>query len=308
MGPRSTPTPSFFLQRALWLLGLSVLAAAFWLISANSLRAAPSAELWDRWTAHDAASSETIDHSAWDRFVKAYVSEHEDGVNRVAYGRVNRADRQALEDYIRGLTETSISRFNRDEQQAFWINLYNALTVKIVLDHYPVASIRDIDISPGFFSDGPWGAEIITVENEPVSLDDIEHRILRPIWRDPRIHYAVNCASIGCPNLLTRAVTAENAEGYLDEGARAYINDKRGAEVRGGDLIVSSIYDWFEADFGGNEAGVIAHLRRYADQDLAAKLAGITSISDDRYDWDLNDATPRKQSRRKVNAWPDRGS
>ena len=91
-------------------------------------------------------------------------------------------------------------------------------------------------------------------------------------------------------------MTAQNAEEYLDAGARAYVNHPRGAEVRDGRLVVSSIYDWFQADFGGNDAGVIAHLKRYADEDLKAELAEVTSIDDDRYNWDLNDAAPRKGS------------
>ena len=104
---------------------------------------------------------------------------------------------------------------SRDEQLAYWINLYNALTVKVILDHYPVKSILDIDISPGWFSIGPWGKKLVAVEGVEISLDDIEHRILRPIWRDPRIHYALNCAAVGCPNLLREAFTGATAEVLL---------------------------------------------------------------------------------------------
>jgi len=155
-----------------------------------------------------------------------------------------------------------VSKLNRPEQQAYWINLYNALTVQVVLDHYPVETIRDIDISPGLFSDGPWGKKLVTIEAEPVSLDDIEHRILRPIWRDPRIHYAVNCASVGCPDLLARAYRTDDMDQTLTANAVAYINSARGVALKGGEVSVSSIYDWFEADFGGNEAGVLKHLRQ----------------------------------------------
>ncbi len=296
MGRSRTSRLSTPFQQAARLLSLTALAAVIWAITAGSPQAAPRAELWDRWTAHDAGATAEIDHGAWDVFLRAHVSEHDDGVNRIAYGQVSGEDRQALAAYLDRLAATPISRFNRDQQRAYWINLYNALTVKVVLDNYPVESIRDIDISPGLFADGPWGAELITVEGEALTLDDIEHRILRPIWRDPRIHYAVNCASIGCPNLMAEAVTAQNADAYLDAGATAYVNHPRGAEVRDGRLVVSSIYSWFEEDFGGNDAGVIAHLKRYADRELKAALAEVTSIDDDRYDWDLNDAAPRKGS------------
>ena len=117
-----------------------------------------------------------------------------------------------------------VSGLGRDEQCAYWINLYNALTLEVVLDHYPVDSIRDIDISPGLFSQGPWGKKLITVEGEQVSLNDIEHRILRPIWRDPRIHYAINCASLGCPNLQPRPFTGRTLDHALDLAAMRFVD------------------------------------------------------------------------------------
>ena len=141
-------------------------------------------------------------------------------------------NKRRLNSYVAGLTAIPISRYNRSEQRAYWINLYNALTVKLVLEHYPIGSIRDIDISPGLFADGPWKRKLVEVENEVLSLNDIEHRILRPIWRDPLIHYAVNCASVGCPNLLTMAFTAANTDDLLNAAALDYINSPRGAPNR----------------------------------------------------------------------------
>ncbi len=276
-------------------LGLNaalLLALALPLGAASSIEAlfAPRAELWERWTAHDSVSSASIDHAAWDRFLKTYLSKDKDGVNRFAYARITDANRRVLNDYIGGLTRRSISRYNRSEQLVYWINLYNGLTVKVVLDHYPVKSIRDIDISPGWFSDGPWDKKLITIENESLSLNDIEHRILRPIWRDPRIHYAVNCAAVGCPNLQPMAFTATNAEAMLSKAARDYINNPRGVRLEDGSLIVSSIYVWFQEDFGDSDAGVIAHLKRYASPELQAELARTERIDSHGYDWTLNGA------------------
>ncbi len=134
---------------------------------------------------------------------------------------------------------------------------------------------------------------LIEVEGEAVSLNDIEHRILRPIWRDPRVHYALNCASIGCPDLRAAAFTAENAEALLDTAARAYVNHPRGARVENDRLTVSSIYAWFREDFGGTEAGVIAHLKRYAGPELAKALETATDIGGYEYDWALNAAAQR---------------
>ena len=249
---------------------------------------APKSELWERWTAHDAASTRTIDHAKWDAFLATYLEEDAKGLNRIAYARVSDADKVALRAYIDSLAAVEISGYARPEQYAYWTNLYNALTVQVILDHYPVASIQDIDISPGFLSNGPWGAELVTVEGEKLTLNDIEHRILRPIWRDPRLHYAVNCAAVGCPNLAGKAYTGATMDAMLEDAARAYVNDPRGVQIGQDGLVVSSIYIWFQDDFGGDDAGVIGHLKKYAEPSLAQKLDAAKEIDGHAYDWSLN--------------------
>ncbi|MCB1772151.1 MAG: DUF547 domain-containing protein [Gammaproteobacteria bacterium] len=259
-------------------------------VSANAFERllAPKAELWERWTAHERADSRQISHASWDAFLQKYVRPGEDRFNRVAYAAVTAADRATLEGYIEDLAGIRISGYTRAEQFAYWVNLYNALTVKVVLDHMPVDSIRDIDISPGFFADGPWRKKLLAVEGEPVSLDDIEHRILRPIWREPRVHYAVNCASVGCPNLQPVAFTAANTESLLAQAARDYVNHARGVSVTADGLVLSSIYNWFAPDFD-SDGGVLAHIRSYAEAPLRERL-GTLPIVDYTYDWRLNGA------------------
>ena len=255
----------------------------------SPLSAAPKAELWEKWQAHDPNARTAIDHSLWDQFLAAYVEAGADGVNTLRYGEVTAADRQKLAAHIHGLITTRVSRFARATQMAYWINLYNALTVKVVLDHYPVATILDIDISPGLFSNGPWGKKLVTIEGEQLSLDDIVHRILRPIWKDPRIHYVVNCASIGCPNLATRAFTAARLEEMLDAAARDYVNHPRGVAHADKRIIGSKLFDWYRSDFGANDRGVIEHLRWFAAPELSRRLASASRIDSYRYDWALND-------------------
>jgi len=250
--------------------------------------AAPAAEPWPRWEAHDPDSDRTIEHEVWTQLLDEYLRPGDDGVVRFDYAGVSSADQRRLDAYIERLAAIDIPAYQRDEQLAYWINLYNALTIDVVLDHYPVESIRDIDISPGLFSSGPWGASLITVDGVDLSLDQIEHRILRPVWDDPRIHYAVNCASIGCPDLQPVAFTADNTESLLERGAHEYVNHPRGAAFDDDELIVSSIYEWFQADFGGTEAGVLEHLREYAEPELRHRLAERTAYDDHRYDWTLN--------------------
>ncbi|WP_422367096.1 DUF547 domain-containing protein [Pelagibius sp.] len=250
---------------------------------------APSSDLWPRWERHSPASPNEIDFSAWDAFLKRNVVIGSDGVHRVDYGAIAAGQAASLDAIVTDLAAVPISEFARDQQFAFWVNLYNAVTVKVIVDHYPVETIRDIDISPGFFSEGPWDKELVAVEGEALTLNDIEHRILRPIWDDPRIHYAVNCASIGCPNLAVSAFTGGGLEAQLDTAARGYINDPRGVSIVGERVTVSKIYDWFHEDFGGSTKSVLAHLQRYAEPALATRLQEIGTIEDTAYDWSLND-------------------
>ncbi|MFZ5863924.1 MAG: DUF547 domain-containing protein [Nitrospirota bacterium] len=259
------------------------------LLASGEVHGAPRAERWTFWDASRSDSAVPVDHTAWDRFLASYlISEHPSGINRVRYADVTTADRKGLKAYLAQLQAVKVRRLNRTEQKAYWINLYNALTVDVMLDHIPVASIMEVNISPGLLSRGPWGKKLVAVEGQDLALDDIEHRILRPIWQDPRVHYALNCASLGCPNLQPKAFTAENTELMLDQAAQEYTNHPRGVTVKNGRIVVSSIYVWFQDDFGGTDAGVLAHIRRYADDRLRRKLERITRISDHAYDWRIN--------------------
>ena len=251
--------------------------------------ALPTAELGDRhWAIADAASLETVDHGAWDTFLATHVDTDPAGVNRVAYAAVTVDDRAALDAYLDRLQATPVSRLSRDEQLAFWVNLYNARTVALILDHYPVDSIRDIRFR--LFSFGPWEEPLMTVADRTLSLNDVEHRIIRPIWRDQRVHYVLSCAASGCPNLGLRAYTGETIDRMMDEAARAYVNDPRGASFDGnGRLTVSKIYGWFREDFGGDHPGVLAELRRHAAAPLRDRLEGRERVDAYAYDWSLND-------------------
>jgi hypothetical protein len=268
----------------------AVVLAVGWLGVADAqLFGPPKSDLWPRWEKHNAADTRTIDHAAWDAFLAKYLdTKHPSGINRMNYKAVSPEDRKKLEQYLAGLQAIPISTYNRNEQRAYWINLYNAETVKVILDHYPVASIRKIKIPPGFFTIGPWDGKIMTVEGEKLSLNDIEHRILRPIWKDARVHYAVNCASLGCPNLAGVAYTGQNTDRMLSELGRAYVNHPRGVTLNFNRLKVSSIYVWFQDDFGGSTAGVVKHLREFARPELAKQLEGYDGSLADEYDWELN--------------------
>lgn len=242
---------------------------------------------------HVAGSTKTVDHSAFDRILAAHVVESPDGINRVDYARLKKEAHQNLKGYIASLEAADVKSLDRPEQFAFWANLYNARTLDIVLDKYPLKSIKDISLGGGLVAlvtGGPWKAKVVRVGGAELSLDDIEHTILRGTFKDPRVHYSVNCASLGCPNLMRKAFTGADLEAQLDAGARAYVNHPRGIRVGGGKVHASSIYDWFSKDFGGTAGGVLDHVRRYAEPALKKKLEGMSEIAEYGYDWSLNDA------------------
>jgi hypothetical protein len=227
---------------------------------------------------------------SWDNLLAKYVRAGSDGLNRVDYAgwKANAADMAALNAVVTAFAAMPVSTLPKPEQFCVWANLYNALTVQVVLGRFPVRSIRDIKSNP--LALGPWKDKRITVQGARLSLDDIEHTILRKQWREPRVHYAVNCASIGCPNLGRRGWRSESLEADLTTAARAFINSPRGVTVaRAGQVRVSSIYQWFKVDFGNTDAGVLAHFRQYAAPALAAQLANARIVGND-YDWSINAA------------------
>jgi hypothetical protein len=236
-----------------------------------------------------ASAAVKVDHGPWTQLLATYVVPAADGVNRVDYAAFKANGRAALKAYLDKLQSIDPATLSRNEQFAYWANLYNAKTIDVVLEAYPVASIKDIKLGGGILASGPWSKKILKIAGIELSLDDIEHNILRPYFKDPRVHYAVNCASIGCPNLGREAFTAAQLEAQLDHGARDYVNHPRGFSSAGGKLQASKIYSWFEKDFGGGAAGVLDHARRYAAGPLADKLRTARSIAGYDYDWRLND-------------------
>ncbi len=242
--------------------------------------AAPKSDLWAYWDESNNANNTTISHQAWDSLLNKYLTvsgQH----HLFDYADVSPTDKQALKVYIKSLTSLDSRTYSKPQQYAYWVNLYNAITVDLIIDSYPIKSITKLG---GLFSFGPWGEKVVKITGKDLTLNDIEHRILRPIWNDPRTHYAVNCASLGCPNLQLSAFTAENTETLLEQAASHFINSDKGVISDGGNAQLSSIYEWFIIDFGGDKAGVIAHIKQYRND---VNLSTESTITYD-YDWSLN--------------------
>ena len=218
-------------------------------------------------------------NAPYNAFLSKYVSSV-NGINLVAYDKVTPADRAQLQAYIEKLSTMDIEALPRDAEMATWFNLYNAKTIDLILENYPTKSIRKIS--------NPWKRKRLVVNGKKMSLDDIEHGTVRRKYNEPRVHYAFNCASIGCPNVKRSAWEASTLEADLAQASRDFIASDRGVAVRDGKIIASSIFKWYKKDFGGNEAGILAHLRQYASGSKKAALEAKNNINKYDYDWDLN--------------------
>lgn len=237
------------------------------------------------------AAAQSDPHAPYDAFLAKYVTER-DGMALLRYGDVTDEDAASLDAYVDALEAMTPSAFSRDEQLAYYVNLYNAAIVDLVLDHYPVDSVKEI--GGGFLAigplSGPWKDDVVTVEGETLSFDDIEHGIVRARFDEPRVHYAFNCASVGCPDLKSSAWRAQTLDADLDAAARAYVASPRGIDVdERGRVTASSIYKWFEEDFGGTERGVLDHVVAYATGEKKRALEEADGIRRYRYDWSLNE-------------------
>ena len=195
-------------------------------------------------------------------------------------------DHELIKAFISEQAALTPSAMGDAEATAYWANLYNAVTLDVVLDEYPVESIRKIG---GLLSIGPWKQEVVTVEGETLSPDNIEHDILRVDYASPYIHYMVNCASIGCPNLRDELWTAEGLKEDQRAAAAAFINSDRGVKIdRKGRIAVSKIYKWFSGDFGASEEDLRAHLAEHARGERLEALTSGARFKGSHYNWDLN--------------------
>lgn len=249
---------------------------------------ARKAEYWSFWD-RSQESGATINHGDWDRILRTYVvANHPSGINRFRYGGVSAADRGALKAYIGQLAAIDPRTFPRQEQKAYWLNLYNALTVNLVIEHYPVKSIRNI--ADKNLADGPWDSKLVTVADQKLSLNDIEHRILRPIWRDNKILFGLVSANLSCPSILPKAFTGKNSEELLKQSRRDFVNDtNRGVKLANGKLEASELFSLYQQDFAATDKNLIKFFAFNADDRKALYLLGYTGKIDFKaYDWALN--------------------
>jgi len=205
-------------------------------------------------------SKATVDHSLYGALLDKYVK---DGA--VDY-RGFKNDEALLDQYLEVLENIEVNSLSRDEQFAFYVNAYNAWTIKLVLSAYPgIKSIKDL----GNIFKSPWEKKIVRINGDIITLDDVEHRILRAKFKDPRVHFAVNCASKSCPPLVSTPYRGSTLDQQLDESTRAFVNDPKSNYLKGDNLYVSKIFKWFPEDFNSDIIGFVV---QYAEGDFKRAL------------------------------------
>lgn len=221
-------------------------------------------------------------HQIWDQLLKANVS---------PAGIVNYKgfikEKAKLNQYLKLISENAPDRktWSKQEQLAYWINAYNAFTVKLIVDNYPVKSIRDLgpELKIPLIKD-VWHYKFFKIGGVESSLDEIEHSILRKEFEEPRIHFAINCASVSCPPLLNEAFIASKLEAQLDKVTRGFINDSSRNKITADNAQISSIFSWFKGDFT-KKGSLIDFLNLYSKW----KIKLTAKISHLDYNWNINE-------------------
>jgi len=242
-------------------------------------------------------SMDQVSHAAWNDLLGRYVDDA--GFVNYRAWKASTTDVTALDRYLDALSHASTTaRATREAQLAFWINAYNAVTIKGILREYPTTSIRNH--TPKLFGYNIWEDLLLVVGGKTYSLSQIEHEVLRPMG-EPRIHFAIVCASGGCPRLLNRAYTADRLEQQLGENARSFFAKSSNFQYDVGakTIKISSIIEWFATDFGKTTAEQMKYISSYLPDEAGKKLAGsgAARVSYLEYDWNLNDQATQRTAR-----------
>lgn len=217
--------------------------------------------------------SKPVSHAIFDSLLQKHVTP-EGAVNYKGFIQ----DSTQFNEYLTLLKNNHPNKKNwsKDEQLAYWINAYNAFTIKLIVDNYPVKSITNLE------GGKPWDKKWIKLGSKTYSLNNIEHDILRPQFKDARIHFAVNCAAKSCPPVWNKAWTEKNLNGQLERSAKAFINNTKYNSVGGSEANISKIFEWYAVDFGDD---IITYLNKYAN----SKVTAGTAVKYKEYNWALNE-------------------
>lgn len=215
----------------------------------------------------------TFNHSKWHELVQKHVS-NSGNVNYDGFQK----DRAKLKEYLNELNNNvPNTNWSKNAIMAYWINAYNAYTVELILRNYPLKSILDINEGKA------WDLEFINLGNKKYSLNNIEHDILRKRFKEPRIHFAVNCASISCPKLYNSAFSEVDLEKQLEKLTKEFVNENSKNSISPNSIQISKLFDWYKEDFT-REGSVIEYLNKYS----TTKINTDAKLNYKEYNWNLN--------------------
>ena len=224
-------------------------------------------------------SQEYLKHDQWTSLLQTYVSP----TGNVDYKGIKEHEAE-LDAYLEVLSKNHpTSEWDKNDHLAFWINAYNAFTVKLIVKNYPVVSIKDLGGSI-YKVNTPWDEKFIHIGEETYDLNNIEHGIIRKEFNDPRIHFAVNCASISCPPLRNEAYVGSKLNAQLDDQAKRFINVPTKNKITKGKAQLSKIFTWFKGDFTASGLSIAEFINQYSEVKMTKK----TKVTYFDYDWNLN--------------------
>lgn len=224
-----------------------------------------------------------VDHSAFDKLLKKHVN-----ANGLVDYKGFKADEKDFNAYLDMLSKNAPaeSKMSKNEEMAYWINAYNAFTIRLILDHYPVKSIKDIGSKIQIpFVTTPWAKKFIKIGSQTMSLDNIEHGTLRKKFDDPRIHFTLVCASISCPRLRNEAYTATKLEAQMDDQGRDFLNNPAKNKISKDAAQLSNYFNWYSGDWKKNGQSVVKWVDKYSN----TKITDDTKITFLDYNWNLNE-------------------
>ena len=277
-------------------LSLSWARSVRWLVSMtlfifmSSAFAAPKAiKLIGFWDDHEPLSAIQVNHSPWQEILNMYVDDqHASGINRFDYEAVTAGDALKIKNYLDYLQKMEPRQLNSLEAQAFWINLHNAIMVDKIVDAYQSGSSRAVNrLLRGGLRTTRWNRNVVEVVFQDISLDNIAHGILRPIWKDPRVNFVLATGALSGANMLKTAFDGENNEALLEQAKNDFFAHPKALRIENGRIVLNSIFDWYGEDFAPNKPALLRYIQENAPEVTRQSMTGLSRTRFE-YNWDLN--------------------
>ncbi len=255
-------------------------------VCSSSAAAATEMKLIRFWDDSEPSSIIDVDHAPLQEILQKYiVADHPSGISRFNYALVSESDTAKLQQYLEYLQLLEPRQLNEAEAKAYWVNLYNAATLNMVIEAY--ASGRVNKVKARGLSARRWRRDIVTIAQQDMSLDDILHGVIRPLYKDPRMHYAVFFCTLGGPDMPVEVMNGENNETLLNQFEVAYLNQGRAVRLENGELVLSEMFKTYDTDFASDQYGLVSYLKQHVAPPLADVLDTVSDVRFE-YDWTVN--------------------